>query len=145
MARKWIYLNEQDVAPSEAEAKKPDTSGRDTTPEAQANTTRELDKSQKTHMQNARYHAGKMKDELLAAKDEYIQKKASQVAEKRAAALQARNQEDASLLDEENDDASIIDNKSSDETKKDLKKDDIKNEKQPLQEFMSFYKEISKN
>jgi len=138
MARKWIYLNEQDITPSETEAKKPDTTGKDTTPEAQANTTRELDRSQKTHMQNAKYHAGKMKDELLAAKDEYIQKKASQIAEKKAAALQAKG-EDASILDEENDDASIVNGKSSDETKKELKPEDIKNEKdkQPLNEFVS--------
>jgi len=140
MAKKWIYLYEQDVAPSETEAKKPDTTGRNTTPEAQANTTRELDKSQKTHMQNARYYAGRMKDELVAAKDEFIQKKASQVAEKKAAALQAKG-EDSSILDEENDDASIVNGKSSDETKKELKPEDIKNEKdkQPLQEFVNLF------
>jgi len=144
MARKWIYLNEQDITPSETEAKKPDTTGKDTTPEAQANTTRELDRSQKTHMQNAKYHAGKMKDELLAAKDEYIQKKASRIAEKKAAALQAKAQEDAPLLDEEEEDASIVKDEPIEKTKKKFKDKDKLNEKQPLQEFVDLYKHFSK-
>jgi len=139
MARKWIYLDEAgDKAPTELDAKAGETKG-ETTPEAQANTTRELANSQQTHMQNARFHAGQMKKEITMAKDEYIQKKASEIAERKAAANASKAQEDSSMLDEE-EDASIIDNKSSDEAKETLKKDDIKNEKQPLKEFMDFYK-----
>lgn len=87
------------------------------------------------------------KEEITKQRKEKQNEKAAQqkAAQTQISPEENKNNNSAStVLDEENDDASIIDNKSKEEQDKEVKPEDIKNEKQPLQEFMDVFKNIIK-
>ena len=151
MARQWIYLREEEVPDSQASIDNEKQLNADAMTKAKTR----IDKGKAslkagaTEIKNGTVDvAGGTKD-LVKAKME--KRKIESREKKLAKAAQANSaagvqNTSASLLDEENDDALPIDTKDEDpkKVKKKLDKDDIVNEKQPLQEFMNFYKQISK-
>jgi len=140
MARKWIYLDEE-VNTNEIK----DQTGVDAKRKELTDRKEELRKERATL-------AGQVKNNLVNTKNNFNDERKLRQHEKN---LNAKNNNpqvqqgintgtaSSSLLDEEKEDASIKDNTSKDDFTKEMKKnpeESIKNEKQPLQEFVELFK-----
>jgi len=145
MARKWIYLNEEDINTLANKKSNPN----EETVEGKDEEISSLQNDRKKYMSRAKMHAkNAVKNAKLATQAKMDELKAAKEKKKVAAAASTTNAQDtannesfSSLLDED-EDASPINGKSNKETKRDLGEDDIINEKdkEPLQEFVSLIK-----
>jgi len=157
MARKWIYLfedGEVDEKSTENAEKEAMSASKEAQSASSGNQPKEAPAADSKTL-----HASAASD-YKQAKEKYkegnglmysaAQKKQAAIRQNRIEIQNAKKQQiqnnSSSLLDEtdDNNDALPIDTKDQDpkEVKEKLKKDDVINEKQPLQEFMSFYRDI---
>lgn len=146
MAKKWIYLYEDEKINTN-DIK--DQTGVDAKRKELTDRSEELKRERSTL-------AGQVKTNLVNTKDNIVNQRKLKQHEKNINAKNnnpqvqqgvAAGTASSSLLDEEKEDASIKDNTSKDDFTKEMKQnpeESIKNEKQPLQEFVDFFK-IFKN
>lgn len=142
MPRHYIYLKEDEpINTANYKTKEEIDSGRNTLRDRGtelSNERKELFNKTKTNLKNTKDNMSNMRKMEAHAKQ--------QLSKAQQSVPQGQPQANsATILDEENDDASIVDNKSKEELTDEMDEKDIKNEKQPLKEFVSSYKGLFLN
>jgi len=150
VAKKWIYLYEEEVADSQENIDNAKQLNNDAMAAAKGrieNGKARVKAGGKEVKEGVKEIAGGMKDVATAKADGMKlasrEKKFAKQTQANTAGVQNAS---ANMLDEENDDASIIPDTTSDEQKEKVEKNKkaILTEKQPLQEFMDIFTAISK-